>query len=539
MTVWTTAVVGLLAWTLVNQRRLQYVLRRASKVEPEKMRFDLDDLRKRVGVRRQVSVLSSDEIVSPAIAGLWQPRILLPANFATTFSDPQLRWIVLHELAHIRRCDLWFAAFQRTVQIVHFFNPAVWLTNWMINRQREFACDDIALAAADVPRRDCAAAFLSIVEQANQRQMIGPLRLGFLRSPNPLRRRLMRILDTKRPLRPRLTLGSILLLAIIASLVVPQLRPRAWGQSEQLLGGKNVQPSPDAVEVGRTDPPPARAQPEKDRKDQDAGQAESPLPPNTLKDRVESLETEVRKLREVLEDLRRTQRSATAVPQRAARLFAAVKRMDLAIANHQGAVALANPIKNRPGPGAQTTITVLAPNGKHLKKGDLVAVLGSEYLRDQLNVVAVQREQANAAMLRESAQYENQRVQSEVTRAESELQVELAKLELETFTKGTLPLELEKLEARVAEAEEAFVIQQRLSRSNRSTGTLGKAKAAFSIAKSDLDKLRKFENALQIKRLEGALQRATAALKRTERNSAVKIAQQKALKDVGCSVGQC
>ena len=37
--------------------------------------------------------------------------------------------------------------FQRVVQAVFFFNPAVHLANWIIDELREYACDDAALAA--------------------------------------------------------------------------------------------------------------------------------------------------------------------------------------------------------------------------------------------------------------------------------------------------------------------------------------------------------------------------------------------------------
>ena len=508
---WATVVVGLLAWTLVMQLRLRRSLRRTTQIEPGGFELDLDELRTRVGVRQHVTILTSRELVSPAVAGLWHPRILLPADFADHLTPQQLRWTILHELAHIRRRDLWLAAFQKAVQIVHFFNPAVWLTNWMINRQREYACDDAALAAGDVPRRECAAAFLSIVERASQRSEAVPLALSFLRSPNPFRRRLMRILDTDRPLRPRLTLGSILMLIVIASFVVPQLRPGANAQSEETSLAKDPQSKSAFTAV------PAEAGPK----------------PRSVENRLEDLENEVRQLRKLLEDLAAAPRSAgTNTSQRTAGLFAPAKRMDLVIANRRGEIVVVSPIKNLTGSRPAAIIARLAPNRSRVKKGDLVAELDAKNLQEQIDVAAINREAARAQMLQASALYDNQLAQNDATLADDQLQASLAELELKTYKEATFPLELKRLEAKVEEAEEALVFAQRLAaRGYQSKGDVKKAESALSIAKSDLEKLQKFDRTMQITKLEGALSQATAKLKGREHDNAVKIAEAKAIKE--------
>jgi beta-lactamase regulating signal transducer with metallopeptidase domain len=93
---------------------------------------------------------------------------LLPPDLALQLTANQLTWVLLHELAHIRRADLVVALVQRVAQILYFFHPAVWLANWLIDQQREYACDDVALAACPFPRRDCGQGFLQIVERQFQ-----------------------------------------------------------------------------------------------------------------------------------------------------------------------------------------------------------------------------------------------------------------------------------------------------------------------------------------------------------------------------------
>ena len=61
---------------------------------------------------------------------MW-PTVVIPPDLDESLTPKQLTWVLLHELAHIRRGDLWVVVVQRLVQAVFFFNPAVHLANWL------------------------------------------------------------------------------------------------------------------------------------------------------------------------------------------------------------------------------------------------------------------------------------------------------------------------------------------------------------------------------------------------------------------------
>ena len=67
-----------------------------------------------------------DEIVIPKVVGLVWPKILLPASALTGLSVDELQMILIHELAHLRRHDMWVNLLQRLAEAVLFFNPAAW-----------------------------------------------------------------------------------------------------------------------------------------------------------------------------------------------------------------------------------------------------------------------------------------------------------------------------------------------------------------------------------------------------------------------------
>jgi internalin A len=221
---WAAVVLVLLirfGWT---QWRIWVWCSRAEPLDPALLPMDLKELRRQARVRGSVRVLGTAGVPSPAVWGLLRPCLLVPPDLLRGLSPRQVTWLLLHELAHVSRGDLWVATLQRLLQIIHFFNPAVWLANWMIDRQREYACDDAALAACECPRRDCGEAFLSVVERANPLAACGAPALRLFSYRIFIRRRLLRILDQRRRIGPRrLSVGATALFLAVAAVVLPRV----------------------------------------------------------------------------------------------------------------------------------------------------------------------------------------------------------------------------------------------------------------------------------------------------------------------------
>jgi len=72
----------------------------------------------------------------------------LPAGLARSFSPDELRYVFLHELGHIKRHDILVGWLMTALQIMHWFNPLVWLAFHRMRVDRELACDALALSYA-------------------------------------------------------------------------------------------------------------------------------------------------------------------------------------------------------------------------------------------------------------------------------------------------------------------------------------------------------------------------------------------------------
>src|SRR3989442_926572 len=82
-----------------------------------------------------------------AAAGFIRPVVLLPLSWVSGLSAEVLEAVIAHELAHIRRFDLWVNLFQRVVETTLFFHPAVWWLSGRLRREREMCCDELACVA--------------------------------------------------------------------------------------------------------------------------------------------------------------------------------------------------------------------------------------------------------------------------------------------------------------------------------------------------------------------------------------------------------
>lgn len=87
----------------------------------------LEDCKRAMGVKTLVGIVVTDRVSGPALFGFIRPRLLLPPELAENLTAEELRHVLLHELAHLRRMDIHFGWLSAALQLLHWFNPLVWI----------------------------------------------------------------------------------------------------------------------------------------------------------------------------------------------------------------------------------------------------------------------------------------------------------------------------------------------------------------------------------------------------------------------------
>jgi hypothetical protein len=100
-------------------------------------------LARRLGLAELPRIFFSKPVREAVLVGLWRPMVLLPAAWMTEMPPDVLEAVIAHELAHVRRLDLWANLLQRLVETLLFYHPAVWWLSRRVSVQREMCADDL------------------------------------------------------------------------------------------------------------------------------------------------------------------------------------------------------------------------------------------------------------------------------------------------------------------------------------------------------------------------------------------------------------
>jgi len=221
-----------------------------------------------------------------------------------------------------------------------------------------------------------------------------------------------------------------------------------------------------------------------------------------------------------------------------------VKRGDLLISvMEEGALKALNEVVIRNNLQGESRILQLAPEGSHVKKGDLLVELDASPVKDKLNEQEVAY-QDNLYMLlqaRENLKIQKSLVESRIK--DAELQVELAQRDLEKYRDGDAPRQIKMVDAQIEVIEEAvrivserFARTQVLVRDGNATKSeleadslsLKRDQLGLEQAKEDLRLLKKFDQPNMVRMLESNVQQAQDELDRLKQRSANEIAQAEA-----------
>jgi hypothetical protein len=158
----------------------------------------------------------SQKLEVPTAIGFSKPAIILPAWLLESTPAKELKYILLHELAHLSRRDDWTNLAQKVLKAVFFFLPSVWWIERKLSLDREMACDDAVLAHSGTPLgyAECLA---HIAERSFLRRQIA-LAQAAVGRVRQLTTRVAMILDPNRPRATQMWKPAIPVVILLAGL---------------------------------------------------------------------------------------------------------------------------------------------------------------------------------------------------------------------------------------------------------------------------------------------------------------------------------
>lgn len=213
--VWLVAVAAIAAVVMRRWWSEKSILDRAEPVVDLRAQLRLARLAASLGVRSP-ALVSSPAVSGPLVHGLLAPRIVLPPQALDSRRD-ELELVLAHELAHLRRRDLWLGVVPQLARILLFFHPLVTIALREYALAREAACDALALRTLGTAPRDYG---VFLLRWGTTRRESGLAAAAVAPSAQQLRRRLEMLRFADRSFRPRpLMAAAILALLLPVSLI--------------------------------------------------------------------------------------------------------------------------------------------------------------------------------------------------------------------------------------------------------------------------------------------------------------------------------
>jgi beta-lactamase regulating signal transducer with metallopeptidase domain len=108
-------------------------------------------LQRRLGMDGVIEFFHSTRVKTPSVLGWLRPTVLIPATLDGRIPAVQWEALVAHELGHICRRDAFSNILLLVAETFLFFHPAIWWATHRVRIEREYCCDDMAVATSGDP----------------------------------------------------------------------------------------------------------------------------------------------------------------------------------------------------------------------------------------------------------------------------------------------------------------------------------------------------------------------------------------------------
>ncbi|HWV16809.1 MAG TPA: M56 family metallopeptidase [Cellvibrio sp.] len=241
---------GLLLLASITLKRAQYFYRikRNAGSAPADLLALLEQCKIKLQLKQSIALLSSRDIQSPITLGWLRSAIVLPENIERQFAPEHLQHVLLHELGHIKRQDILCSWTICAINILHWFNPFVWLACRKMRMDMEVACDALVLKHLPPLQHKRYGATLIEISQIPRVSPRVATSLGILENHSELKERLTMIKEFSTMSAKKTAFVAVILMATaITALAQPNLESNSSNATHSATKNKSAAESGTTV----------------------------------------------------------------------------------------------------------------------------------------------------------------------------------------------------------------------------------------------------------------------------------------------------
>lgn len=209
--IWLIGVVGLFLFSVIVYFCASYRLKEAILYKNNPLILQCSKILK---LNRKIKVYISDRVNTPVVCGLIKARIIIPSDLAQSLSERELKHILVHELVHIKRFDYLFKPLFVLALCVHWFNPIVWLSFILFQKDMEMSCDEKVMSVFENDiRSEYATSLIKLAAKQNVFLNGGLLAFG----ESNIKSRIKGIMTFK---KPKFLMGILVVIILVVTSVV-------------------------------------------------------------------------------------------------------------------------------------------------------------------------------------------------------------------------------------------------------------------------------------------------------------------------------
>ncbi|WP_238720980.1 M56 family metallopeptidase [Diplocloster agilis] len=201
--IWLSGIIGMLAYSIRSLGKMRKLRRTACLYKKDEIQGIL--------TRRKINIYEGKHVQTPFVMGILRPAIYIPIGL----EESERSYIICHEQVHIKRFDYLIKPLAYLILCIHWFNPLVWVSFLLMEKDMELSCDERVLHdMGNQIRKEYASSLLAL---ASGRRALngGPLAFG----ENDIKSRIRNVLNYHRPAFWGILGSAVVLIIVSAGLI--------------------------------------------------------------------------------------------------------------------------------------------------------------------------------------------------------------------------------------------------------------------------------------------------------------------------------